>query len=376
MKRKIENVAIVQFPLNGVGGIVTWNREIQKGFNRLGINTMLFHAVPANKFLTDPEKEIEKERFTQLPGYHLNYNDNGIDESLQILNSFDVVIFSKGSPHPTKDNLSKKGIENWPLLYHKVKVPKVMIFHDANWEKTNPWLDEVKDSIDICIAAQKKFNDSVDSYPARCDKYWDCFPMDFETINKLNLKQKQFYGILATQWIKWKNHYKLIPKLANIKVPMRLFGNGIEWYYIRKTKEYQEAINFDTRQKKILNPEAIHNFLAHVNYAELQNHYAGALFSIDLSTRGYTNYTHFEPLAYRTISMIERNVFQDEDNIIPEDCCMIYDIETVEDKLNWFASNRFNQTAIDKILDNGQKFIQRFDCTKIAQNIINHINDL
>jgi hypothetical protein len=225
-------IALVFFPINDVGGIITWNREIQKGFHRLGVETMLFYATATETYGCDPEHDVLKERYTQLAGYHLSYTNKNIKQTLAILNSFDAVMFTKSSPHPTKDNMAKKDIENWKLLYTDVFVPKIVVFHDAMWRKTNEWSADVADRVDICIAAQKKFMDSVNNYPANnAIKYWDFFPMDFEPIDKLDLRKGANFGMVATQWIKWKNHHKLLPKLPNIKMPLKIFGAGMEWHF-------------------------------------------------------------------------------------------------------------------------------------------------
>lgn len=415
---KIEKIALVYFPMNDPGGIITWNREIQKGLNTLGVDTMYFYATPGNSYGCDPNDDIKKERYTMIAGYHLSYSDKNIKDSINILNQFDAVIFTKISPHATQDNLNRPCIENWPLLYQEVKIPKLVVFHDALWFKTNKWSEEVAPFIDICLSAQKKFVDSVEAYPAKCLKYWDYFPIDFESINKLDLTKKEHFGMVATQWIKWKNHHKLLPQLPKIKLPIYLYGAGMEWHYLKKSPEYLAGIGLDlkmTDPKKmeseeakkgiaglfidellgkqiksfdfiealknvavIHNPKSPHIMFGNVTYAELQKTYSKAILSIDLSTRGYTNYTHFEPLAYRTISMMELKVLNDPANIIPDDCCMGYDMDSLE----WVINKAFVDTPpeteklLNKLRDNGQKFIQRFDCIEVARRIIVNLQKL
>jgi hypothetical protein len=251
---KITKIALVYFPMNDPGGVITYNKHLMTGFKRLGIEYMYFYATPGNSYGCDPEQDIKKERYTMLAGWHLSYNNKHIKQSLQILNSFDAVIFTKSSPHPTKANLASPDIANWQLLYREVKVPKVVIFHDALWEKTNKWSELVANCVDICIGAQKKFMKSVEAYPGGKIKYWDYFPMDLNSIAALNLHQKQNFGMVATQWIKWKNHHKLLPMLPKIKTPIYLFGAGMEWHYLRKTPEYLNGIGYDYKMSSI-NPE-------------------------------------------------------------------------------------------------------------------------
>jgi hypothetical protein len=406
---KITKIALVFFPINDAGGVITWNKHIQTGFKRLGIETMYFYATPGNVYGCNPDHDIKKERYTMLAGWHLSYSGKNIKQTIAILNSFDAVIFTKSSPHPTKDNLSKPDIKNWVLLYTEVKVPKVVVFHDELWEKTNEWSKQVAPFVDICIGAQKRFMESVQAYPGGKIKYWDYFPMDLYSISALNLHAKQNFGMVATQWIKWKNHHKLLPMLPQIKVPIYLFGAGMEWHYLKKTPEYLAGIGEDWKMsgkdwtepnwgvnkdgeprlkfEKLIglikhNPDSPHKMIGSVVYEELQKAYARALFSIDLSTRGYTNYTHFEPLAYRTFSFIERRVLQDSDCMIPDDCCLCYDMDRLPEMLNELTSQldskymTTNKRTLENTLRNGQNFVQRMDCLQVAKRLVDNINKL
>lgn len=388
--KDVKNIALVFFPINDVGGIITWNKEVMKGFERIGIKCMYFYATPGNKYSCDPDQEIKKERYTQLPGYHLSYNAQNVKDSIEILNQFDAIIFTKSSPHPTKDNLKYKDIQNWQLLYSKTKPPKVVVFHDALWQKTNPWAAEVAEYVDICIAAQKKFIHCVNAYPVDCEKYWDFFPIDFVSIDKIDLSRKAYkFGMVATQWLKWKNHHKFLPMLPDIRIPIYLFGAGMEWHYLKKSEAYLQGIGKDwkmtpegaDREDDVIwhNPESKHVMWGHVKYEELQQFYADAFFSIDLSTKGYTNYTHFEPLCYRTLSLIETSVLNDPDNIIPGDCCVSYDMNDLSNVINGLIT-KVKGFAIDRrivrLQDNGQKFAKQMDCVQVAKRIADKLNGL
>lgn len=397
---KIEKIALVFFPINDVGGIITWNKQIQLGFKKLGVETMYFYATPTLRFNVDNDNDILKERYTQLAGYHLSYHKNKLKETLEILNSFDAVIFTKSSPHPTKDNLKHESINYWSHLYTEVKVPKVVVFHDELWEKTNSWSEEVAEHVDICIAAQKRFIHSVNRYPSKGIKYYDFFPMDFDSIDKLDLNAKQNFGMVATQWIKWKNHHKLLPLMPKISTPILLFGAGMEWHYLKKTQEYKEAIGVDLKMNgcelagvdqndiweflgnpKIIvhNGKSPHPMVGTVKYPLLQEFYSKALFSLDLSSRGYTNYTHFEPLAYRTVSMMHNQVIVDDDNIIPSDCCIGYDWETLVERIEMLNKSQqgfYSHPALNRIRNNGQKFIRQAECKFVAQRIIDNLQKL
>jgi hypothetical protein len=149
--------------------------------------------------------------------------------------------------------------------------------------------------------------------------------------------------------------------------------------FLKNTPEYLTGIKFDAKRVMTCNPKSLHDVMGTVAYPLLQKYYSQALISIDLSTRGYTNYTHFEPLAYRTLSLIERGVVEDPDNIIPDDCRVMYDmadLETIINHINVRVQGFKVDPAITRIMNNGQKFIRQFDCKLVAQRILDNLKKL
>lgn len=369
--RKLK-VALLYFPINNVGGITTWIENFQTGLNNNGVENQLFHCTNQTRCsVSETDKQI-KYNLTILPSKHLSYHSQLLKQSLDTLSEFDAIIFTKASPHPTKDALKSDDAQNWQLFYSELKIPKVVVFHDNNWEKTNPWQADVSDYVDICFAGQHKFMDCVNRYPGRAEKYWDYHPFD---LSQVKLQQKQNYGIIATQWLKWKNHDKIMDKLDNIQVPLKMFGIGQEYYELKLKNKLQPHINNDFYTNEVYNKEAIHDYHGFIEHTKLLKHYSKALFGIDLSTRGYTNYTHFEPLFYKAITMVERTVFEDPYNEIPEDCCYVYDLPEVDEYINVLGEG-INEAYFQEKIKNGYKFAQKMDCTVIAKRLIDKINKL
>jgi hypothetical protein len=73
--------------------------------------------------------------------------------------------------------------------------------------------------------------------------------------------------------------------------------------------------------------------------------------------------------------MIERNVFEDPDNVIPEDCCVQFELENVAEYINWFKGEK-DSLELKQIQDNGQKFARKMDTTKVALRLINALKNL
>lgn len=372
---KVKNIAIISFPLQDVGGINTWCENIIKGFNGMGVKSTTYHMTPGLRFKCDPVNKLRKsERADILPGLFLSYSDKELKNSLKVLNSYDAVLFLHPSPHPTRENNSKSGIENWKELYFKVKSKKVVIFHDNNWQKTNPWFIDVADHIDLIMCAQKKFTESVEQYKSPAVKFWNYFPMDLTMANKYTgMFPKEDFGMMATQWIKWKGHHHIIPQLPDIKTEIRFFNSGMEFFYLRKDGKLQEVIAKDHCRNEIWNKRSIHNYYGFMSYEELCKYYAKSRFSIDASVRGYTNYTHFEPMAFKSLSFVERRVFNDPHSVIPEDCCWVYDINDLNEAILRIKKDKVQAV---KVALNARKFIQKFDQVEIAKDLVKRIEKL
>ncbi len=377
--KKLKKVALVFFPINDVGGIITWIQEIQKGLRNNGVEPVLFYATASKRFAVDPDKDVVKGRYTQLAGFHLSYDDEFIEDSIDTLNMFDAVIFTKISPHPTKQNLAYSGIENWSRLYSDIKkrIPKVVVFHDAMWKKTNSWSKKVAKYVDICMAAQKKFYQGALDYPADCIKYYDVNPMDLKNNGDI-VKKRDYVGMVSTQWTGWKNHAKFLPLLSDVEVQIDFYGNGIAWHYLNKKKDYLNNIAEDYEMTKegqpliVHNKKAINRMMGYVPYETLKVAYSRNLFSIDLSTRGYNNYTHTEPLAFGCISLVEQRVAEDPDTYIPQDCFLPYDLDAADQYINeYFSVN--NSKLIKKTREKGLLFIQNSNCDLVAQRLIQKI---
>ncbi len=372
---KTAKIAIVSFPLNDVGGIDSWCINIITGFRRLGHTVQLYHATPKTRYKCDPEKPYQTKRYTVLPGLHLGYRDELLDDNIEALNQYDLVIFLHPAPHPTSENMNYPDIYNWKELYKRVHCRKLMIFHDALWEKTNDWIDGVADHVDGVMAAQHHFMPAVERYLKETEKslisWWEYFPLDVPP-RKDYKDYDNGYGIVATQWLAWKNHRKFLPMLADVKPRIHFFGAGIEYHYAVRDGDFQKYGVLDATKASI-NEETTyrHVYWGFVPYAEVLNRMSTASFSIDLSTRGYTNMTHWEPLLYGTVSMMSQEVFDDEFNEIPRECTWVYEFDKLPQEIEMLMGLKGMRKDIAK---NGYDFVKdTCDCEKVAERILENM---
>ena len=253
-------------------------------------------------------------------------------------------------------------------MYRDVRKPKLVVFHDANWKKTNSWIADVAEHMDAVIAAQRLFLNSVLEHPADCPKRWEYFPLDLERSRKYRTDLSQRRGIVVcTQWIKWKNHHKLLPQLAEVQTPFRLFGNGQEYYMLRKSGVFQRVIRRDHTTGEVFNRKMRHQFYGFVPYADVIREMGQAIASLDASVKGYTNMTHWEPLTLGTVSMIENRVVANEHNQIPDDCCYPFDLEDMGSAVDRLVSD---PQGIEKLVDRADRFVQVTDCRKVVERVL------
>ncbi len=219
-----------------MGGITTWAHQIIKGFRNNGFEANHYYATRTGTFKCSETESIpignKYKRGEKIPSKSIGFvGEARIAEFRKLCDSYDYVIFIHPSPHPTKGNLAAKGMEDWRRLYSECPIPKVVIFHDKKWDRTNPWFKDVVDHVDVVLAAQHNFIDSVNTYANLSTKKpiltdWLFFPIDMEHVGTARVKEPRL--VSAPQWIKWKNHDKLLEVADQIKLPIHLYNGGMQ----------------------------------------------------------------------------------------------------------------------------------------------------
>jgi hypothetical protein len=301
-------IALIHWPINNIGGILTWIREISNGFKALGheveVVCPIDHHPKKRQILTDDYAK-------GVPACNMYpiVTETELSRTMFHLNGFDLVIFCHPSPHPTKDQLSHvAGGLRWMDIYRRLTVPRLVVFHDNNWEKTNGWFVQVKEYVPFILAAQHVFMRSVARYPTKRSE-WSYFPM---SIPEFNPGQLRLGGLMATQWIRWKRHREFMEQLPELSkvCHFSLFNVGIEYFYLRKEELFKTWVDDVT-----MNPapsQQVVTYHGAVPHADLLAIMQKTKFCIDFSKREYTNYTHWEPLCCGAYSFVHEDVFKSE----------------------------------------------------------------
>lgn len=366
-------IAVVHWLVNDVGGINSWTENFIEGCRRLGHTVQLYYGSHQTRLACDPNHKVPRSRrYHLLPAVHLSYHPNEVKASVAKLRQWDLIVFAHPSPHPTKGNTQVDHERGWQAFYTDTpKVPNICVFHDRHWDRTNPWIAEVRDFVDYAHAAQHHFIESVKLYSGKKTKYgWGYFPLVLpERLPPAFGKIRRW--VLATQWLAIKNHRHLIPHLGELKCPLHSYGSGQTYHKL--LPEMRKVYLEDHHQDEVMvyNPSSRHIHYGHTEYRQLLKAMRHSWFSLDMATQGMTNMTHWEPMTVGTISVMEERTLNDKHCEIPDDCCFSFKLDNLIDDLNSISKSNIANLLITR--GHAWKFIQRCDCAKVADKILGNL---
>lgn len=376
-----KKIMLLNFPLLDVGGIVTWSHQIQKGFAKLGFQADHYYCTPTGRFKSSTTEIMpiggKFKRGEKIPSQTLGYHGQiNVDHYWHIQKEYDYVIFIHPSPHPTKANKKDERIISWKNLYENCSIPKVVIFHDKKWHKTNKWFLEVHNHIDVILAAQHNFIESVNEYANKIRRGlpiitdWLYFPIEIPNVDKEYMKYytKENRLCMMPQWIKWKNHEKLLNVAKDIKIPIHFYNGGMEYHKIAKKDIWQEAIKTDWVEDEYINKDALHEYHGFVTYEIVKSVYTKSFGAIDLTTRTYQNYTHHESCLYGTPLLCTEECRQGPYNHIHDGEYWPIDMNDIAGSINNFWITNHN-TKLEIAYNAAIRTRENFACEKIAKKI-------
>lgn len=299
-------IRLVHWPVNNAGGILTWVRAIRSGFESMGHEVKVICPVdyhPKDRVITKDDYDKGIPACQMLP----MVSEREFSELMVDLNGADLVVFCHASPHPTKSQMEKtKSGRRWVDVYQNLTTPRVVVFHDNLWEKTNPWFADVAEHVPFVLAAQHLFMESAERYPTKV-RQWAYFPIAVPPLQE----EPRSGGLMATQWLGWKRHREFfthLPALTALGVNFTFFNSGLEWHYLKNELPFETWIGEDKRLQ----------YRGPVPHEELLTALRKAQFSVDYSNRGYTNYTHWEPLLCGAYSFVHEDVLRNAYCELPE----------------------------------------------------------
>lgn len=385
MKLEKKKVLLINWVLLDVGGITTWSHQIVKGFEKIGWQADHYYATRTGRFKcseTDFTPIGDKfKRGEKVPSKSLGFKGTWNKEYyVQLLENYDYVIFIHASPHPTKGNLAAEGMSEWKDLYTLCNKPKVVIFHDKKWHKTNEWFTEVRDYIDVILAAQHNFIESVESYANLPGKKiltdWLYFPIDTDGCapSYPDVPREQRLCMMP-QWIKWKNHSIILETENDIKIPIHFYNGGMEYHKLVWTSDWNSSIRVDWVEDCYVNKECKHEYHGFQSYNKIKETYKKSLGSIDMTMRTYQNYTHHECSLYGCILLCTEECRQGPYNHIFDGEYWPIDVADAAKSINDFVD--LSESSKEEIRQ--KAFIrtkENFECAKIAEKINSIVENL
>lgn len=364
------NIAVVHWIVNDVGGINSWTENVIAGLRELGHHVQLYYGSHQRKLGCDPKKKVPRSRrWHLLPARLLSYDSRDLQHSIETLDEYQLIIFAHPSPHPTKNHTECKDPRNWQAFYTDTSAPKISVFHDRHWDRSNEWIAEVAEYVNYAHAAQHHFIEAVERFcsinKTKCD--WGYFPLIIPKTMPGNEDRARRF-ILATQWLALKNHRFLVPRLNELCIPLHSYGSGQTYHKLvpEMKRVYREDHHQDEIQ--VYNKTSRHIHFGHTEYHKMLGEMSKAWFSLDLSIQGMTNMTHWEPMTVGTLSVMERRVLNDKHCEIPEDCCQVFGLDTLIEDLNVIAKQPASRMT--KVQARAWQFVQCCKARTVAGTLL------
>lgn len=360
-------IAINLFPIANIGGILTTQKNLKIGLEKLG------HEV--KEFYITTNKNILPAKDCKVLGFE---KSEWLNEYKQVMGEFDVVIFTHPCPTLNK-NYNRK---NWQECY-KINSKIISIFHDPYWNTNYPWIKDVFNKITkIACIQQKSFNTLGYFLPVK--KQIINHPLNLDDMGKYN-DLKENLVISPHQFKTWKHidiFIRAIPFMKNF-IKKEVYNDGIIKSFMsgkQRQDEYkdannnwiwEEALKYGMIDKGVVNDEEIKRAFIRqkctisLSTGELGSKIGGNYRSMDYSILECMKYGGI-PICrfYSVLSPI----FQDDNFVLLDEKDLI---GSTAEKINHVIQN-FDK-FINVIDTNFEILKNNYDSTIVAKKILEDI---
>jgi hypothetical protein len=368
-------VAVVMFKIVEPGGINTYVSNLMRAFRNLGMEADLYHATEKGRMrrLSETEPTLVG-KWVRLPGKQISYGTPAkLAAAKKTLNSYDLVLFAHQCPHP---DIRGDGGREWQQLYD-LKRPVFVGWHDNIWDRAYPWLEEVKDLIDVCLCTNPRIaRDSGSSFPG----YFVYTPHPLDISNAgLYRSNKSGRVVWLPQWKAWKGIKAFAESLQWVEYPTDVYNTGIEYYKLRRdAKWWKKAFAADEWDKtvKVGKGKSVATIKGPVFHSQIPGILQAANISVDLlgaigrHSQGQHSYVQVESMLYGAVPFVYESVLQ-KPSPIPPEC--VYAISNMAPKeiakqINELMEDKAGQLVIAK---NALEWVTaNFDANKVAAGIL------
>ena len=238
-------------------------------------------------------------------------------EFRRVIKGCDLMLSVHGCPHPTKSGSA--GDYGWQDIYKIARkyVPVGIVFTDTTWDKSYPWIvDVIKKDTKLFYNNWNAAFGSIPMLPHEAT-FVD-YPIDVDEV--VSNPKKIVDVAWIPQWKRGKGLYEFIKELSEKPHPFKtaFFNSGIEYYNIRKTDPWINAINTDNFIHVTHNKDSKANYYGIFNPSKVSSIYASAKVSLDLSgafvkrLEGLYTCTMAEAMIHKSLIAVSPNSLTSE----------------------------------------------------------------
>lgn len=350
-RSSVTRVAQVLPDIPGLGGLATRTYNQHNIFNSLeGVKADFFRLTrkQSNNYLHLDDNTLgisASSSGLKLSQYDVSYHPKMIEETLAILNRYDVLWFNHACPHLNTDDGTEES-KYWQRIFTETKGKKLVVISDVYMRKYYPWILDVKDSIDIVLGIGHGHARSVkgDLEVEGILKHPFFLPKKVTTTNKRA-------GIVwSHQWREWKGTKKFLLMINGVREPVHFFGTGREYYMLRKGEPqlFKRVLGNDAISKKTWNPKSWHIVHGTVDPDVVLGFLDVSKLAFDLTGItggkyiGHYNRATLEPMLHGCVSVCTPALIKPHTHI-PKDCVYVLKAKNVSQ-----ATKEINSLLKDK----------------------------
>lgn len=364
-------IAVIHWHTSSVGGINTTLETLHSEAEKRGdtFHVLACDPKPTKKAFLLERREYVKGGDTKIKiDGELPYHEKNYKDSVEFLkkNQYDVVMTSFISPHPTKDYGNEPKFQIILEEINKLGIPMIGYIHDAYWETYKDFGEIAIQYMEKTILNQKAYSSYFDQYDYNFVRAFVPFT-NLGEIPKVERNPKRVVWLPQWKPIKGINKFwNGIGKAVESNLEVDLYGNGIEYYYIRKEGDWKKYVKdyFD----EAFSGNGPVNFYGYVETSHIPKILTEASFMCDFQghsskysayLNGSYNHTILEALYFGAVPVVHSNMLKSG---IPSELLLpMYDVENWANYVKNYDLGSFNRSLAKQYVEDCHSSSKLYD---------------
>jgi len=365
-------IAVIHWYTSSVGGINTTLETLHSEAVKRGDTFHVFACDPKptkKPILYDSRTYVKGGDTSIKIDGELPYHDKNYKSSIQFLkdNKYDVVMTSFLCPHPTKEYGEKPIFQNLFDEINLAGIPLIGYIHDAYWETYKEFGEIAIQYMEKTVLNQKAYSSYFDEYEYNFLKAFVPFVSLGESPN---IERNPKKVVWLPQWkpIKGINKFwKGMPQAISSGLEIDLYGNGIEYYYIRKEDSWKKVVGKDYFDDAF-SGEGKAIFYGYVETSKIPSILSDASFMCDFQghsskysayLNGSYNHTILEALYFGAVPVVHSNMLKSG---IPSELLLtVNNVENWPSYVNKYDLGSFNKKLAREYVQQNHNSSKLFD---------------